>query len=228
VSRDPARENALSTRCFESTVNFQKCLRNLWILSDFSEYRARLPFLRLHSRLRPRKSKKRGLPHATSHSRLPSRRQISRHDKFRPRSRQDDLANGGTSWFRDSRLTRFSPSSRISLPRSRRSPRVETRSTHSLPFALLGHAATAPRHSKPRRSVHARLFLSSHAGLRTRRSVKRSISFGDHSSRSNAPILNRFLSAIPEAAPLPRRARFTFSVSMVNSMLNFLPRSYFL
>lgn len=52
-------------------------------------------------------------------------------------------------------------SSRISLPRSRRSPRTGRDSVHSLPFALLGHAATAVRHNKPRRChlCNARLFF---------------------------------------------------------------------
>lgn len=104
---------------------------------------------------------------------------------------------------RDSRLTRFSPSVVANFPSSC-APFSARETRHSLPFALLGHAATATRHDSlvvPRSCTP--LFLPSHAELRTRRSVKRSISFGDHAAPRTR------ISAIPKT-PLLRQARFSF------------------
>lgn len=76
---------------------------------------------------------------------------------------------GGSS--RDSRLTRFSPSRNFPSSSPRRSPAFETR--HSLPFALLGRAATASRHGSPvvPRSRCTPLFLPSCTPGTARRNV---------------------------------------------------------
>lgn len=80
-------------------------------------------------------------------------------------------------------------SSRISLPRARRSPRARLDTRSRSPCSV-----TQPRlHDTTASSFRSRtpLFLPSHAELRTRRSVKRSISFGDHAAPDLESVLSR-------------------------------------
>lgn len=124
------------------------------------------------------------------------------------------------------------------VDRSRRSPCTRRDLIHSLPFALLGHAATAVRHNKPRRFKPlvqcTPLFLPLHVGLRTRRSVKRSISFGNHAGRASRRPLERpnlsnrfFRRSQRDASVTASREIFFQRVLDLNLKLNFLPLGIF-
>ena len=138
--------------------------------------------------------------------------------------------SGGSPWFRDLRLTRFS---RREFPflvdRSRRSPRMRRLDTLA-PIRLArsrSHGCTTQQVSSLPFVQCTPLFLPLHARLWTRRSVKRSISFGNHAGRTSrrprtSQSLKSILSTISERCIRRCIKRDFLRVLDLNLKLNFL------